>query len=175
MAKKNELIQFAGQFQSVVEKISRRLEAKETNVVEVIIYLAQSDAEAEFDGIVWEALRFVPIAPYLFRKSASDYTVGMSTDYATKIPAGSVVLPATQSAMFDPRAFENPDEFNPHRNWYNHFNFGFGSHECLGRYVGMVMIPEMVRQVLLRNKVSATGSIDYKSGPFPEEYRLSWE
>ncbi len=60
MAKKNELIQFAGQFQSVVEKISRRLEAKETNVVEVIIYLAQSDAEAEFDGIVDAMAAVIP-------------------------------------------------------------------------------------------------------------------
>ena len=136
---------------------------------------AKLNDPAEFDAIVWEALRFVPISPYLFRKSASDYTVGMGTDYATKIPAGSIVLPATQSAMFDSRAFENPDEFDPHRNWYHYFHFGFGSHECLGLYVGMVMIPEMVRQVLLRNNVCATGSIDYKSGPFPEEYHLSWE
>ena len=128
----------------------------------------------EFDGIVWEALRYVPIAPYLFRKSASDYTVGMGSDYATLIPAGTIVLPATQSAMFDPRAFENPDEFIPQRNWYHYFHFGFGSHECMGKYVGMVMIPEMVRQVLLRNDLKANGAIDYKSGPFPEAYQLSW-
>jgi cytochrome P450 len=130
---------------------------------------------SEFDGIVWEALRYVPIAPYLFRKSASDYTVGMGSDYATLIPAGTIVLPATQSAMFDPRAFENPDEFIPQRNWYHYFHFGFGSHECMGKYVGMVMIPEMVRQVLLRNNIKANGAIDYKSGPFPEAYQLSWE
>ncbi len=128
----------------------------------------------EFDGIVWEALRYVPIAPYLFRKSASDYTVGMGSDYATLIPAGTIVLPATQSAMFDPRAFENPDEFIPQRNWYHYFHFGFGSHECMGKYVGMVMIPEMVRQVLLRDDLKANGAIDYKSGPFPEAYQLSW-
>ena len=128
----------------------------------------------KFDGIVWEALRYVPIAPYLFRKSASDYTVGMGSDYATLIPAGTIVLPATQSAMFDPRAFESPDEFIPQRNWYHYFHFGFGSHECMGKYVGMVMIPEMVRQVLLRNNIKADGAIDYKSGPFPEAYQLSW-
>jgi cytochrome P450 len=164
------------------------IETTSKAVVQVIQYLLQSpewlskaqaaaklNDPAEFDAIVWEALRFVPISPYLFRKSASDYTVGMGTDYATKIPAGSIVLPATQSAMFDSRAFENPDEFDPHRNWYHYFHFGFGSHECLGLYVGMVMIPEMVRQILLRNNVCATGSIDYKSGPFPEEYHLSWE
>jgi cytochrome P450 len=137
--------------------------------------VAKREDPADFDGIVWEALRYVPIAPYLFRKSASDFTVGQGTDYATAIPAGSYVLAATQSAMFDPRAFDDPDEFIPNRNWYHYFHFGFGSHECLGRYVGMVMIPEMVRQVLLLNKISASGTIDYKSGPFPEEYHLNWQ
>lgn len=136
---------------------------------------AQKDDPAEFDALVWEALRFVPIAPYLFRKSAMDYTVGMGTSYATKIPAGSYVLPVTQSAMFDKRAFDNPDDFIPNRNWYNYFHFGFGSHECLGRYVGMVMIPEMVRQVLRRKDIKATSAMDYKDGPFPEEYWLSWQ
>lgn len=136
---------------------------------------AQKDDPAEFDALVWEALRFVPIAPYLFRKSAAEFTVGQGTDYATTIPAGTYVLPVTQSAMFDPRAYANPDEFIPNRNWYNHFNFGFGSHECLGRYVGMVMIPEMVRQVFRRDDIKANSAMDYKAGPFPEEYWLQWK
>lgn len=135
---------------------------------------AQQDATAEFDGIVWEALRFVPITPYLFRTTASDYTVAKGTGHATVLKAGTHVLPVTLSAMFDERAFEAPDEFIPQRNWYNYFHFGFGSHECLGRYVGREMIPEMVRQVLVRQDIKAKAPIDYKSGPFPEEYHLSW-
>jgi cytochrome P450 len=135
---------------------------------------AQKDTPAEFDGIVWEALRFVPITPYLFRTTASDYTAAKGTGHATVLRAGTHVLPVTLSAMFDERAFESPDEFIPQRNWYNYFHFGFGSHECLGRYVGMVMIPEMVRQVLTRQNIKANAPIDYKSGPFPEQYDLSW-
>lgn len=135
---------------------------------------AQSNDLAEFDGIVWEALRHVPISPYLFRQTASSYTVGKGTDRATTITPGTYVLPLTQSAMFDPQAFEAPDEFRPQRNWYHYFHFGFGSHECLGKYVGMVMIPEMVRQVILRDDLVANGSIDYRNGPFPERYELSW-
>lgn len=135
---------------------------------------AQRSDTQTFDGIVWEALRFVPIAPYLFRQTASDYTIAKGTEYATTVQAGSYVLPITQSAMFDPRAFENPDEFIPGRNWYHYFHFGFGSHECLGRYVGMVMIPEMVRQILLRPGIQAQSAIDFKNGPFPEAYQLAW-
>jgi cytochrome P450 len=143
-------------------------------------YLAQAQAAAQledttqFDGIVWEVMRYVPIAPYLFRKSASEYTVGMGSDYAVTLPAGSIILAATQSAMFDPGAFENPEAFIPSRNWYHYFHFGFGSHECMGKYVGMVMIPEMIRQVMLRNNLQASGNIDYKDGPFPEAYHLRW-
>jgi cytochrome P450 len=84
------------------------------------------------------------------------------------------VLPVTLSATFDERAFDSPDEFIPQRNWYNYCHFGFGSHECLGRYVARVMIPEMVHQVLLRPNIAAKAPIDYKSGPFPEHYDLSW-
>lgn len=135
---------------------------------------AQKEDTTEFDGIVWEALRFVPITPYLFRTTVSDYTAGKGTDHETVLRAGTFVLPVTLSAMFDDRAFESPDAFIPQRNWYNYFHFGFGGHECLGRYVGMVMIPEMVRQVLLKKDVEPQGMMDYKSGPFPESYMLSW-
>ena len=135
---------------------------------------AQSNDPAQFDGIVWEALRFVPISSYLFRQTASDYTVAKDTDRATTIPSGTYVLLVTQSAMFDPKAFENPEQFIPERNWYHYFHFGFGIHECLGKYVGMVMIPEMVRQIFLRPDIGATGSIDYEGGDLPQRYDLSW-
>ncbi|WP_246534980.1 cytochrome P450 [Methylomonas paludis] len=144
-------------------------------------YLAQARTKAaladpaEFDGLIWEVLRFVPIAPYLFRQTAETYVVGQGQDYATTIPAQSYVLIATQSAMFDPAAFDHPDEIRAQRNWYHYFHFGFGSHECLGRYIGMVMIPEMVRHVVLQNNLAAVAPIDYKSGPFPEEYQLHWQ
>jgi cytochrome P450 len=135
---------------------------------------AQSGDASAFDAIVWEALRFVPISPYLFRQTASSYTVAKGTDHATVIDTGTYVLAATQSAMFDDRAFENPDQFVAGRNWYHYFHFGFGSHECLGKYVGMVMIPEMVRQILLRPGMKANGAIDYQGGHLPERYDLSW-
>ena len=135
---------------------------------------AQSDDPVAFDAIVWEALRFVPISPYLFRKTANTYTVAKGTERATAIATGTYVLAVTQSAMFDAKAFENADQFLPGRNWYHYFHFGFGSHECLGKYVGMVMIPEMVRQAVLRSGIKANGGIDYQGGHLPQRYELSW-
>jgi cytochrome P450 len=135
---------------------------------------AQSDDPVAFDAIVWEALRFVPISPYLFRKTANTYTVAKGTERATAITTGTYVLAVTQSAMFDAKAFENADQFVPGRNWYHYFHFGFGSHECLGKYVGMVMIPEMVRQAVLRSGIKANDGIDYQGGHLPQRYELSW-
>jgi cytochrome P450 len=159
--------------QAVSQVIQFLLERPE--LLRQAVEAAQLDDPKNFDAIVWEALRFVPIAPYMFRKAASEYTVAKGTTHATTISAGTIVLTLTQSAMFDTKAFESPDEFIADRNWYHNFNFGFGSHECLGKYVGMVLIPEMVRQVLLKPSIKAEGSIDYKSGPFPEHYELRWD
>jgi cytochrome P450 len=139
------------------------------------VQAAAQDADpSAFDGYVWEALRFVPISPYMFRQLSQDYTIGQGKAYATTIPKGTNVLTLTQSAMFDPRAYERADEFIPERNWYNHFVFGYGSHECLGKYVGMVMIPEMVRQIMLRKDMRQEAPIDYKGEHLPQEYHLAW-
>ncbi|MEK6749552.1 MAG: cytochrome P450 [Pseudomonadota bacterium] len=130
---------------------------------------------AEVDAMVWEALRFVPISPYMFRQAAQDYTIAKGTDRETTIRKGTNVLTLTQSAMFDTYAYDHPDEFKSDRQWYHNFNYGFGSHDCLGKYVGMAMIPEMVRQVMLRTDIRATSPMNYKNGPFPEEYQLAWK
>ncbi len=128
---------------------------------------------AQFDAIVWEALRFVPISPYMFRQTSREYTIAQGTGRETTIPALTNVLALTQSAMFDDRAFEAPDEFRAGRNWYHYFTFGFGAHECLGKYVGMVMIPEIVRQMVLQPGLTAKGDIVY-GGHMPTSYPLTW-
>jgi len=127
-----------------------------------------------FDSMVWEALRFVPISPYMFRQTACEYTLAKGTDRQTTIPPGTNVLPLTQSAMFDEKAFEDPGEFRANRNWYHYFTFGYGAHECLGKYVGMVMIPEIVRRIVLQPDLKAEGNIVY-DGHMPSAYALTWK
>jgi len=138
------------------------------------IELAHQDETETFDKICWEALRFRPIAPYIFRKAAMDYTLGRATERATTIPQGSTVLNVIASAMFDPAAFDEPEQFNPERVYGKSFHFGFGSHECMGKIVGMVMIPEMVRQVLRLPGIKAVSPMEYLGKPFPEQYHFTW-
>jgi cytochrome P450 len=138
------------------------------------INAARLDDPETFDGIVWEALRFAPISPYMFRQTSCAYTIAKGTDHETTIPPRTNVLALTQSAMFDEKAFDNPDEFRAGRNWYHYFTFGYGAHECLGKYVGMVMIPEIVRQILRQPALQAAGPIVY-DGHMPESYELTWQ
>jgi cytochrome P450 len=173
--------------QAVAQVIEFFLVQRPDLLGEVKSKAALPDPDA-FDSMVWEALRFVPISPYMFRQASADYVIATGTNHNTAIRAGTNVLLMTQSAMFDPYAYENADKYDPNRNWYHHFNFGFGSHECLGKYVGMVLIPEMVRQVMLRDNIAGKGKISRKNGalygngpgggadgPFPEEYNLEWQ
>ena len=136
---------------------------------------AKEGNDEAFDPIVWEALRFNPAFKYMFRTASEDYTVAKGTARETLIAKGDTIMPLMLSAMFDPEAFDDPEVFNPARPYGNSFHFGFGSHECMGKEIGRVMIPEMVKQVLLRPGIQAEGSIDKNGGAVPEHYWLKWK
>ena len=134
---------------------------------------ALSDDPAAVDGFVFEALRFKPPFPYFFRMCEQDTVLGLGEDYAAPIAKGTTVLAATHSAMFDPHALGKPDDFDPSRGPDNQFLFGHGPHECLGRAIGQVMIPEIVRQSLRLNGLKP-GPVDQKGGPVPEAWQWQW-
>jgi hypothetical protein len=93
--------------------------------------------------------RYVPISPYIFRQTASEYTIAKGTDHATTVFRQ---LRAGRDAVGDVRqkAFEDPDQFIPGRNWYHYFISASAATNARGDSVGMVMIPKMVRQIPLR-------------------------
>lgn len=134
---------------------------------------ALSDDPAAVDGYVNEALRFLPPFPYFFRMCEQDTVLGCGAPHETKIAKGTTVLAVTHSAMFDPQALPNPNEFDPARGPGNQFLLGYGLHECLGRAIASVMIPEMVRQALRLNGLQPA-SVDYRNGPVPEAWRWTW-
>jgi cytochrome P450 len=135
---------------------------------------AAEDNMSRFDGFVWEALRFQPISPYMFRLTAKPHTLGRTKGYETTLKEGDVVLPLVQSAMFDVSRFPDPESFDPTRSLDDMFHLGWGHHECLGKYPAMVMIPEIVRQVILRQDLKITTPIDRKGTPFPEVFEVSY-
>lgn len=136
---------------------------------------AEKDDTTEFDGYVFEALRFKPAFPYMFRYCEKETRLGLGTQHETSISANKAVIAIVHSAMLDPASFPDPSRFNPARPLTNTFHFGQGLHECLGRHPGTEMIAEIVRQLVLLPNIKATSEIDRKGGPVPERFFIEWD
>ena len=63
--------------------------------------------------MVWEALRFVPISPYMFRQASGDYSVAKGTKHETLIRKGTNVLVLSQSAWNRIAAAQNDPAATP--------------------------------------------------------------
>ena len=137
--------------------------------------LAQDENPAKFDLLCWEALRYRPIAPYIIRKMAADYTFKHKDGRATTLKTGQTVLCHIGSAMFDSSAYPHPDTFDITRSFGKSFHFGYGHHQCLGLAIGMVMVPEIVRQLFRRPGLRVVTGIEYLGKPFPEKLVLAWD
>jgi cytochrome P450 len=171
-------VNIVGLLVGAVETTSQAVAQAVDELLKRPIYLEQARQAAEkgddelFAGYVWEAMRFHPIFPYLSRISTVDYTLAKGTARAKTIPAGTVVLALTWSAMFDPDELPLPDEFQPRRPYYSGLHFGYGMHRCLGEHVAMTMACELMRKLILRPNFRRApgndGQLDYKGGPFPE-------
>lgn len=145
-----------------------------TGILEEARLLLAENKVQEFDSYVWEALRFDPVTPYQFRISSQDYTLAKGTSRATFLKAGTMVLPLTLSAMFDENYFPNPHVFTPGRSFSDYLHFGYGMHECLGKYVASVLVPEMVRNIILLPNVRSESPIEFGGTPYPKHYHIAW-
>ncbi|MFC5749816.1 cytochrome P450 [Actinomadura rugatobispora] len=113
--------------------------------------LAAADPDpAEFDGHVWEALRFDPFLKVITRVCARDHVLAAGTPRETAVPAGTLVLAAVASAMFDETAVPEPDLFRTDRPPHTRLHFGHGPHACVGVHPGAAVISETVRRLLAR-------------------------
>jgi len=131
---------------------------------------ARSDDDVLVAQYVFEALRFNPNNPGLFRVAAEDYTLAKDKMHATMIPRGTTVIAATQSAMFDDRIVDMPNEFRTGRPEYAYMHFGYGLHTCFGQYLNRVQIPGILKPLLkskgLRRAEGNAGQLHY-DGSFP--------
>jgi len=129
---------------------------------------------AAFDRLCWEALRQRPIAPYIMRRLARDHTFVDADGTRTELRRGQTVLCLIASAMFDEAAVPDAATFDREREFGSSFHFGHGHHACLGRDFGMVLVPEMVRQLFRRPGFALGGDIEYRGKPFPEHFPVTW-
>jgi cytochrome P450 len=100
--------------------------------------------ETQIAAVLEETLRFDAPVQVMFRTTTREVDIAGST-----IPRGATVAALLGSANRDPRAFPNPDRFDPDRDATEHLTFGHGVHYCLGaalaRIEARVALDELVR------------------------------
>jgi cytochrome P450 len=106
--------------------------------------------DTRLHDIVIEAMRFDPLAPGLRRIALTDWTLARGTRRATTVPKGATVLAAFASAMMDERRVCEPHRFKPGRLPYEYIHFGYGLHECFGRYINQATLHRMLKPLLRR-------------------------
>jgi cytochrome P450 len=112
--------------------------------------------EAAIRQCVYEALRFTPQTPALLRYQKAN---------------GNTALLMTVSAMFDPKAFPQPGNFDATRPLEKYLHFGHGMHLCYGRMINGVQLPALVGAIVqLPNLRRASGRFRpvLYEGPFPD-------
>ncbi len=139
---------------------------------------ARTGDDALLSRYVFEALRFNPNNPGVFRIAVEDYVVAKGALHATMVQKGSLVLAATQSAMFDFRKVDAPNDFRIDRPDWNYMHWGYSLHTCFGQYINQVQIPSILKPLLaaksLRRADGDAGKMHY-SGPFPSALNVTLE
>jgi cytochrome P450 len=130
---------------------------------------------ARMEGFVWEALRFEPHNPVVYRRAVRDATIAASTLRARRIPAGAMVFAVTQSAMFDPLDVADARAFRADRPWPTYIHWGWGMHACFGDAVNRAVIPAILKPLLARPGLRATGPRDDGGTPFPQALPVAFE
>ncbi len=141
---------------------------------------ARAAAEAGDDALLGryalEAMRFNPVTPGIFRIANQDYTLARGTSRATTIAAGTTVVAATQSAMFDSRRIDDPEAFRVDRPDYAYMHWSHGLHTCFGQYINAVQLPGIVKALLLRGIRRAPGAAGQltRDGPYAGSLSVSF-
>ncbi|MDP1964201.1 MAG: cytochrome P450 [Reyranella sp.] len=156
-----EELQRRGMLQSLIGAASAAEKARSAGDVE-----AAKRHRGELKKMLVEASRLNPaLFPGQFRHVPKATTVG-----GKPVPAGSVMVVGTMSALRDSRKFENAGAFVPGRELDPALMFGEGSHVCLGAHLAMEQITEICQilfsQPGLRLAPDPDGWLAYV-GPFP--------
>ncbi|HEY5710976.1 MAG TPA: cytochrome P450 [Allosphingosinicella sp.] len=140
---------------------------------------ATSGDDALFEAYIFEALRFHPLNPVIYRRAVRDTKVAAGTLRSRKIPAGTMVMASNLSAMFDPLAIPSSNSFRTDRPWETYILWGYGLHTCFGAWLNRATLPALLKPLLaqpgLRRAAGAAGRIDNDGTPFPVHLHVEWD
>jgi cytochrome P450 len=139
---------------------------------------ARTGDDVLFAAHVFEAFRFNPINPLIYRRATCNTNVAAGSLRARNIPKGTMVLAANLSAMFDPLRIETPERFRTDRPWGDYMLWGYGMHTCFGAYINRAVMPAILKPLLakpgLRRVAGDAGRIDSAGTPFPQHLSVEW-
>ncbi|MGA2125061.1 MAG: cytochrome P450 [Xanthobacteraceae bacterium] len=139
---------------------------------------ARAGDDALFAAHVFEAFRFNPINPLIYRRAARDTRIAAGSLRARSIPKGTMVLALNLSAMFDPLKIAAPESFRTDRPWGDYMLWGYGMHACFGAHINRAVIPAILKPLLakpgLRRVAGDAGRVDYGGTPFPQSFSVEW-
>ncbi len=140
---------------------------------------ARSGDDARLSNGIWEALRFNPHNPLIYRRATRDTVIAASTLRQRKIKQGQMVFAVTLSAMFDRREIADPDRFRLDRRFEDYIIWGTGLHTCFGATINAAVIPAILKPLLarpgLRRAGGAAGQVDTGGTPFPQHFEVVFD
>jgi cytochrome P450 len=148
------------------------------DVMKGAVAAAEKNDTALLRTYVLETLRFHSPAPLMVRLSLQEHTLAKGTEHARTIPPHTVVFAANGSAMMDETVVDNPNEFRLDRPSHHYLHFGWGLHQCLGKYISEVQVTEIIKGLLklkgVRRAPGADGTLQYE-GPFPKSFVAEYD
>ncbi|MEP3944325.1 cytochrome P450 [Ascidiaceihabitans sp.] len=128
---------------------------------------------------IWEALRFNPHNPVIYRRATRDAVVGRSTLRQRTIKKGQIVFAGTASAQFDRYDIPTPNQFRTDRPFEDYIIWGYGMHNCFGAAINAAVIPAILKPLLaqknLRRAAGAAGQIDGGGTPHPQHFHVEFD
>lgn len=139
---------------------------------------ARSGDDRRLHDILFEAMRFDPLAPGLKRIALADCKLAAGTSRETMIPKGATVIAGFASAMMDGRRILDPKRFDPDRQPHEYMHFGHALHECFGRAINHATLHRMVKPLFerkgLRRAPGRLGRLT-KRGAFAERLEVCFQ
>ena len=140
---------------------------------------ARSGDDPTLANGIWEALRFNPHNPLIYRRATRDSVIATSTLRQRKIKQGQMVFAMTLSAMFDRREIPDPQVFRLDRRFEDYIIWGTGLHTCFGATINAALMPAILKPVLarpgLRRAAGAAGQVDTGATPFPRHFTVLFD
>ncbi|KTF68511.1 cytochrome P450 [Sphingomonas sp. HT-1] len=140
---------------------------------------ARDGDDATLSAHIFEALRFRPLNPVIYRRAMHDTAIASGKLRRRRIAKDSIVMASNLSAMFDPLAIPDAASFRVDRPWESYMLWGHGMHSCFGGHINRAVLPALLKPLLaqpnLRRAAGVRGRIDQAGTPFPQHLHLEFD